>query len=114
MEHTLLNAVQDWLARYDEEEQKVVLEDLQRSGCISGMVSPLVNYVDTIAFYEEHKAEINELLADMEADLGEPVLKTLGGYDKTDPLCLEQQNQNLLAWFGFEEAAAEIYREKYE
>jgi len=102
-----------WLESYPEEDQKVLLEDLQRSGCISGMVGPLVNYVDAVAFYHKYKRKINRVLADKGADFGEPVLETLNGYDREDPLCLEQQNQNLLAWYGFEHVAGQIYLDRY-
>jgi len=111
---SIVDEVIAWVKGYPEEDQKVLLEDLQQGGCISGMVGPLVNCVDTIAFYEEHKEEINELLVQQEEDLGEPVLKILNGYDKTDPLCLQRQNQNLLTWYGFEEIANQVYAARYE
>ena len=103
-----------WLEDYPEEDQKRALEDLQQGGCISGMVSPLVNYVDTLAFFERNKEEINGLLAEFDAEMGDSCLGQLFRFDKEDPLCLEQQNQNLLAWMAFEELANKVYIERYE
>ena len=37
-------------------------------------------------------------------------LPTLMGRDSDDPLALETQNQNLLAWFAFEETAFQLAR----
>lgn len=112
---SIIEEVTNWVEGYPEEDQKVLLEDLQKGGCISGMVGPLVNYVDTLEFYERNKEEINELLAEFAAEQGEKaVIHQLGGFDRDDPLYLEQQNQNLLAWVGFEELANKYYAEKYE
>lgn len=74
-------------------------------GCSSGIVGHLIYYKDTLAFYRKHKAEINALLAHM---IDNGVLESpadLNGWDKSDPLAQDTNNQNLLAWFGFEETA---------
>lgn len=39
------------------------LEDLQRYGCVSGMIADLIYYDDTIKFYDNYKDDINELLS---------------------------------------------------
>ena len=35
-------------------------------------------------------------------------------FDKEDPLVLDITNKNLLAWFGFEETASQIYEQIIE
>ena len=73
----------------------------------------LVYYSQTTAYYEEHKEEINELLYDTMDECGIYVPSELFGdkWDKEDPLALYQCNQNLLAWFGFEETMRNFARE---
>lgn len=96
---------------YDDPKQIVI--DLLEHGCQSGMVGHLVYYSQTTAYYEEYKEEINELLYDTMDECGIYDLSELFGnkWDKEDPLALEQYNQNLLAWFGFEETMHNLARE---
>lgn len=77
-----------------------------RDGCKSGACRDLIYYGQTKRFYDEYKHEINKLvyLSDYDnlADL-------LGSdWDVYDPLALGEDNQNLLAWFGFEETLRNI------
>lgn len=85
-------------------------DNLQQYGCVSGMISELVYYSDTTAFYETHKEAINELLSETLAAIGvdSPIDVFGDKWDKEDPLCLETTNQNLLAWFAFEEIARQL------
>ena len=104
-ETPLEKAVQRWLnsraADYDDGVEGV-LADLMHGGCVSGFVDELVLYSDTLKFYKKHQAEIGRLLSEIIEDYGENPLRN---WDKTDPLALDANNQNLLAWFGFEETA---------
>jgi hypothetical protein len=81
--------------------------DLSHGGCASGLVGELVYYEDTIAFYQNHKEDINALLVETLEETGMTVPADLFGekWDKSDPLAMDTQNQNLLAWFAFEETA---------
>lgn len=80
-------------------------DDLSQNGCQSGMVSELIWYSDTVAFYERHESDISEMLSDMLDSYGLNSPDELFGdnWDKTDPLAVEDLNRNLLAWFAFEE-----------
>jgi hypothetical protein len=79
------------------------VEDVQH-GCSTGIVSELIYYSDTVAFYEKYKTEINSLLYEMLEDTGCSIQELFGDrFEKDDPLCIETNNQNLLAWFGYEE-----------
>lgn len=84
--------------------------DLQRGGCVSGMIGELVYYSDTCKFYKKHETEIDQLLSEtMESfDYGSP--KELFGdkWSNDDPLAKDDFNQNLLAWFAFEETAGNL------
>ena len=50
--------------------------------------------------------KINELLKEVIWQCGGNIKDVFGkGWDEEDTLCLETHNQNLLAWFSFEETA---------
>ena len=115
--NALQKHVKEWIddraKEYDSVES--VIEDLQQSGCRSGMVGDLIYHHDTLAFYETHKEEINTLLYDALEITGLSCNDLFGEtWDNSDPLALDTQNQNLLAWFGFEETAFTLAREEYD
>lgn len=86
------------------------MEDLQRYGCVSGMITDLIYYDDTIKFYDNYKDDINELLSGLLDGSGLSIQEFFGkNFDNDDPLILNFSNKNLLAWFGFEESSYRIY-----
>jgi len=101
--------VVNWAIEHKESDYSFeqIFKDLFYGGCASGMVGHLIYYTDTIKFYKKHKAEINDLLKDSMFNYGSNSPVDLFGdrWDKDDPLCQDETNQNLLAWFGFEESA---------
>lgn len=66
--------------------------DLLQHGCISGMIGSLIYYTDTHAFYDKHYAEIEDLRSSYEESTGEP-------------LSIQGDLKNFLAWYAFEETA---------
>lgn len=102
------------LNEWDEyDDKKDIVLNVLNDGCQSGFVGHLVFYNQTTAYYKEHKEEINELLYNIMDDCGIYVPSELFGdkWDKEDPLALYQYNQNILAWFGFEETMHNFARE---
>ena len=88
------------------DDKKNIFLDVINNGCHSGACRDLIYCEQTKRFYNTYKYEINELIYKSDytnlADL-------LGDdWDKRDPLALEEDNQNLLAWFGFEETLQNI------
>ena len=82
-----------------------VLKDLMYGGCQSGIVGHLIYYTDTTKFYKRHRGDISALLY----ETGFNAVELFGDkWDELDPLAVDTQNQNLLAWFGFEETARQI------
>lgn len=69
--------------------------DLLQHGCLSGMVSNLVYYIDTHAFFDTHYVEIEDLRNEVEDNLGEP-------------LQIKGDLKNFMAWFAFEETAYQM------
>lgn len=89
------------------EECNSYFEDVLNHGCISGIVCELISYHDTIKWYNKYKNEINELIKHMKFEL-DMNIDDLNGFDTDDMLCMEQQNQNLLAWFSYEQTCYDI------
>ena len=79
-------------------------------GCQSGVVGELIYYSDTVRFYKQYRQEINALLYGTMSETGLYAPSELFGdkWDKEDPLAQDDYNQNLLAWFGFEETLRNI------
>lgn len=108
LEREVIAIIEDEASDYESFE--AYLNDLLSGGCISGMVGTLIYYSDTIAFTQRHASDINELLANTLSMYGMNSPAELFGekWDAEDSLCISQNNQNLLAWFAFEETAREI------
>jgi hypothetical protein len=87
------------------------MNDLNYGGCESGLVGELIYYHDTLPFYRRHQSEINALLVDTMQEIGATSPADIFGqkWDSDDPLALDTLNQNLLAWFAFEETARRLY-----
>ena len=94
----------------DYNDKKNIFTDVLYHGCQSGIVSELIYYTDTMRFYKQYRNEINELLYDTMNSTGLYSPSDLFGekWDKEDPLAQNDFNQNLLAWFGFEETLRKI------
>lgn len=95
---------------HDYDDKKCIFTDVLDYGCQSGVVGFLIYYTDTIRFYKQYKDEIDTLLYELMESTGLYNFKDLFGdkWDKEDPLGNDTYNQNLLAWFGFEETLRNI------
>lgn len=89
------------------------VKDLLTHGCQNGFEIGMIYYDDTIAFFKRYKKEINTLLAKTISDTGCSLDQLFKDWDKTDPLALDIPNQNLLAWFAWEETVYRLFGEKY-
>jgi len=101
--------IDEWSSYSDK---KGIFTDVLHYGCVSGMVGFLIYYSDTIPFYKKHQDEINEMLHEFMWEIGSYNPKDVFGknWDEEDPLCIETHNQNLMAWYGFEEALRKVGR----
>jgi hypothetical protein len=112
-ETRLEQAVRLWLndkGRDYDNGWRGALKDLQYGGCSSGIVSGLIYYSDTVKFYRQNREEIVALLVEAFEKSGfyDPAKLFGDKWDEKDPLAFDDTNQNLLAWFGFEETASRI------
>ena len=87
------------------------LGDLMYGGCQSGIVGTLVYYSDTTAYFQQHREAIEQLLTEAIDAMGCDGPRGLFG-DKWDHEDMfpprKSPNQNLLAWFAFEETARSL------
>jgi hypothetical protein len=100
----LRSAVLSWYADvrdgYDSDNPEGPWEDLAYGGCASGMVSELIYTTDVHQFYADHADEIEELVEELESDMGQPLRSD--DYDR----------RTLFAWTAFEETARRIASER--
>lgn len=91
------------------DDKKDIFLSVMRDGCASGACRDLIYYGQTKRFYDAYKHEISKLIYLSDYDN----LADLFGsdWDVYDPLALDENNQNLLAWFGFEETLRNIANE---
>ena len=94
----------------DYDNKKSIFTDVLHYGCQSGIVGSLIYYSDTVKYYKKYQEEINDILYEIMNDCGITSPKDLFGkkWDEEDPLAYYDYNQNLLAWFGFEETLRNI------
>lgn len=104
----VLNYISDEWGNYNDKAD--IFKDVLYHGCQSGTVGFLIYYSDTVRFYKRYKTEIDTLLYELMEDTGLHAPSELFGdkWDKEDPLANDVYNQNLLAWFGFEETMRSI------
>lgn len=107
-----ITVLETLLEKGDESEIVSYIKDLVQHGCISGMEGSLIYYNDTVKFYQEYKEEIKRMLKELMDDCGfkSPVELFGDKWDNEDYFAEEDTNQNLLAWFGFEETVRNIGR----
>ena len=105
--------VLEWANEYSDDEVES-LHNLIEHGCQSGIVSDLVYYSDTLAYYRKNRKEINALVKDSLEGTGMRIDEMFHDWDTDDPFAQDTNNRNILAWFGFEETAQNLLIEMGE
>ena len=100
------DSILDWLL---DTQERDTIKATAEHGCSGGIISELIYYADTSAFYDKYQDEIWRRLNDMADDLGEDSIPHListfnGAKDVGSPL----QLKNLLAWWAAEEVCRGI------
>lgn len=114
LEQEVQRIVNNNIEDYDKEETKKFFEDLAQHGCGSGMIGDLIYYRDTVAFYERHQEEIDQMVDEMSKETGQQPIDMFNQHmiDRDDPLFRGDINKNILkdilAWFAFEEVARNL------
>jgi hypothetical protein len=115
-ENRLERFVKAWINNHVKDYDSVenLARDLNYCGCASGMVGELIYTTDCVEFFNKYKVEINSLFRELLSDCGTTPDQLFGNqnslqWDKEDPLCMDANNQNILAWFGFETTASNLF-----
>lgn len=74
------------------------IESVTNGGISGGCVSGLIYYKDTNAFFDEHYAEIADIIDEYQDETGEA-------------LKIDGDMKNFYAWFAYEWVMNDIYRE---
>ena len=98
LKHEIVKIIMDQVEGLDNSEMFSAVEEIVAQGCQSGIVTALITYSDTEAFFDRHADEIFELVEEAK----EEGIINLNEFI----LC-----KNDLAWFAFEIIAQEIYQE---
>ena len=104
------DSIKDWILNNLDEGQvaEVVLH-----GCSGGVVSELIYYADSCAFYEKYKEEIWQRLWDSWSDFGgDSVLHFIATFNGADDVGSDEQFRNLLAWWSCEDVCREVIADK--
>ena len=101
LKHEVAEIIMDEVDGLDNNEIFPAVKEIVTYGCQSGIVSTLITYTDTAAFFDRHADEIFELVEDA---------KYMDLIDIKD----FELSRNNLAWFAFETIAQEIYQEMEE
>lgn len=110
LEKKVASMLKEKVNRGGYDSLRSVIKDVLYNGLQSGIISDLIYYSDTLKFYKTYKKEILSLLQEMLRETGSRSADQLFGrnWDQDDPMALDTQNQNLLAWFGFEEVTRNL------
>ena len=99
LRHEIVEIIMDQVDGLDNDNEILAaVEEIVTYGCQSGIVSALITYSDTEAFFDRHTNEIFELVEDVKQE----------GIINMNNFTLSKNN---LAWFAFETIAQEIYQE---
>jgi hypothetical protein len=79
------------------------LEDVQKSGCISGMIGEFIYHADNKAFYIKHIDDLEYYMQDIEESLGQAI-----------PNRHDLVHYTFVVWVCFEEYCYSLYNEVFE
>lgn len=86
-----------------KQQLKSFLEDLQRGGCICGMICQFIYHTDCKKFYIEHLDDLENIKEELEDSLGEPIANRHA-----------LPHYTFVCWLCFEEYCFDIYRNTFE
>ena len=107
----ILSNLKDFVLQ--EEKDGLNIVEVVEHGCQSGVVSSLIYYTDTVAFYDKHENEIWDLACD-EADnlFSGNVFSYLAQLNGAADITGRSTFKNLMAWWAVEETCKNIISER--
>ncbi|MEO6175357.1 MAG: hypothetical protein ABIP27_09430 [Flavobacterium circumlabens] len=86
-----------------KQQLKSFLEDLQKSGCISGMIGEFIYHNDCKVFYIKHLEDLENIKNDLEDSYAEPIANRY-----------KSPHYTFMCWLCFEEYCYNIYSNVFD
>ena len=104
--------IKQWIEDKVKDEE-INLKDVTEHGCVSGCVSSLIYYSDTVKFYDKFEDEIWDMLEEDANQFGnDNILQTISQFNGAKNVGGLDQFKNLLAWYSVEETCRKILDQK--
>ncbi len=105
-EYSKYRNIEHWLRSTQE---KSTIREITLHGCVSGVVSELIYYSDTIKFYDYFENEIWDRLDAAATNIGaSDIISFIGTYLDTKHIGSLVQFKNALAWWAVEDTANDM------
>lgn len=94
LEGFVADSILDSVKEYgdDDDAVKSRIGEILEHGCVSGTVGELIYYKDTHKFYDKYYDDIENIVNELESQMGERIMPKIG-----------EDRKNFYAWLGFEE-----------
>jgi len=105
-EYSKYKNIEHWLRSTQE---KQTIREIMNHGCITGVVSELIYYSDTVKFYDAFEDEIWARLDAMATNLGaSSIISMIATHLNVRNIGSLTQFKNALAWWAVEDAANDM------
>ena len=105
-EYSKYRNIEDWVT---DTQTKGTIREITLHGCISGVVSELIYYSDTVKFYDAFEDEILNRLDAATTNIGSSdIISFIGTYLDTRHIGSLTQFKNALAWWAVEDTANDL------
>lgn len=104
-----LDIIQYHTENYDNERTfkeslKLFLEDMQKGGCINGMIGEFIYHTDCKDFYIKHIDSLEDFKSNLQIDLGDIEIKNTNNLP----------HYTFIVWLCFEEFCYDLYNNVFE
>lgn len=99
----ILNHAKNYNIGSSKNNLKAFFEDMQKGGCMSGMIGEFIYHADNKAFYIKHIDALEEFKTDFEDSIGEPVKNRHN-----------LPHYTFVVWLCFEEYCYQVYNAIFE
>ena len=104
--------IKGWVLN-EVKDGSINLEEIVKHGCVSGCVSSLIYYEDTVLFHDKFEEEIWEMLYDEHEEFGfKSIPEYIASFNGSKEVGSLMQFKNLLAWYAVENVARQILDEE--
>jgi len=105
-EYSKYRNIEHWVT---DTQSKQTIREICNHGCVSGIVSELIYYSDTVKFYDAFEDEIWNRLDAAATNIGaSDIISFIGTYLDTRHIGSLTQFKNALAWWAVEDTANDL------